>query len=977
MRNFKKTLVVICVLALLAAGCVFTALAVDVGVLSDLNALVAAAEAETDAIARYNALVSVDEYLDSHTFNTAEDGYDAAIANANAAFVNGAVALLNNVKSNTSADNAYDYMMKADALLEMRALPEETLGFADAKAKYDATLVKTLQLLVEKCDAKVETNLKTATNGITVKKVNSVLAYCAPFGDASVLDSVLAQFETLEAAQERAEQKNYSDLDASNRLTNYELPIFFTEDWEACKVGLDSTNLTGRWTVDLKGISNRIGILQEDNGNKYMIHRYLEKDNPQSSYTQIGLSSHNVTNENGLVFEFDITTFNTVPDQGVTIETGSVAGAYFPPCYFHIDNRGNICTNDKSTVALEGAIVKGEWTHIVIVLEPSEFVYNLYVDGQFICTYDAKYEGKTRYDHRQVAFRISGGKGTSGEIAVDNLQIYGGDCYRIHDRLETMTEDEKFLYYVSYLTNEKNAVSERSVAYNTAKSLIDKYWVVDENGEGTYTEYTLSNPAMMDAVDIYTSFDLESFLYEVGIRNLDSYIALVESLISIERNASTATQRKDKISEIVKFVNTNVDLINRDADRDNNGKSDFYEYDTIVTRITREANYDGNAADFIRFISRFEKATTLSAKQRNYNKAVELAENDGIDISLILDETTPGRENFKDLIAAYDVYRNADKVIYELTLSNNSSKIIKCIARINCYTTEEEWLENREFMEEYLFLLKDVVFGTDENGNLLYDPNVEGVEEALEFFHASYSYFYAILQTEHVEYIQDRLDRIAATDAYIEKMGMTASIEKYLEVNDIDYEDDRIILLLNNLDTCKAELQLREADYAKLLIQNAVYFTNLVERMRTAQTYNEQKAYFEEAYLLYFNIDITVEGTARAVEIFDEYKINLDRIAESSVKFLEAVAVYKACETEDEKYAALVECYYNAQFVEMSYDGAEEAMAEYLEAYDAYMSYAEAVNEDITNSANAVGSLRSNCGITNIISIVIKKLFGN
>ena len=108
----------------------------------------------------------------------------------------------------------------------------------------------------------------------------------------------------------------------------------------------------------------------------------------------------------------------------------------------------------------------------------------------------------------------------------------------------------------------------------------------------------------------------------------------------------------------------------------------------------------------------------------------------------------------------------------------------------------------------------------------------------------------------------------------------------------------------------------------------------------------------------------------------DEYKIELDRIAESSVAFIEAVAIYKACETEDEKYAALVECYYNAQFVEMSYDGAKEAMAEYQAAYDAYMDYAEAVNEEITMSGNAVGSLRVNSGMFTVIAVIIKQIFG-
>jgi hypothetical protein len=975
MRNFKKLLVVICVMALLTASCVFAALAADDGNVADLNALITAAETATGATAKYNAILSAVEY--NKTVPTYETGYADAQDRLHALCVDGADVLLDTVNvNNLTASVAYDNMMKADDLLELFTLAEETEGYADVKVKYDTMLVKALGVLVKACDANIETTLKTANNAIAVNKVNSLVHYCVPFGDATVLDSLLAEFAPLAEAQERAEQKNYLALDSENKISNYDLPIYFTETWEERDVGMDSSKLGGRWTVDLKNIANRMGIQKDRTGNKYMVHRYLEKVNPQSTYTQIGLSTYKVNNEDGLVFEFDVTTFDKVPNAGVIIETGSVGGAYFPPPYFVINGNGDICKNDKSTVALAGAIVKGEWTHIVLVLNPEDFVYSLYVDGQFICDYDAKYEGKTRYDHSKVAFRISGGTGTAGEIAVDNINIYGGDSYRIHDRLETMTDDEEFLYYVNYLVNDKNAVAERSIAYEYANKLIGNYWVEDEDGNGTYTEYALANPDLLDAVDTYVAFDLDAFLYEVGIRNLDSYIALVEAAAAVKRDMSTALQRQQLVDEINKFVNKNVDIINREIDRDGTNKADYYEYEAIASRISREAKYDAGAEAFIRYIQRFDKATTLSAKQRNYDHAYEIAENDGIDISLILDETNPDRANFANLIAAYEIYRNADKDLYELTLSNNSNKIIKCINRINMYTTEEEWLANRELMEEYLFLLKDIVLTTDEAGNLKYDAEYKGIDEALDFFHASYSYFYAIIQTEHVEHISDVLERVAANDAYIEKMGMISGLEKYIETNDIDYQDERIINLLNNLETCKAELVLREADYAKLLVQNSVYFNNLVERMRTAQTYNEQKEYYEQAYLLYFNVDISVEGTAKAVEIFDEFKINLDRIAKSSVAFIEAVAIYKACETEEDKYAALVECYYNAQFVELSYDGAEEAMAEYLAAYNAYMNYVDSVNNDVTATGNAIGSLRVPCGITNVIAIILKKLFG-
>ena len=974
MRNFKKLLVVICVLALLTASCVFAALAAT-GTVEELNALITAAESENNPVAKHNAVIAVADYL--KTVKTTEEGYAEAEARAHALSVSAASVLLSQVDmTGVSATTAYDYMLMADELLELFNLEEETAGYADVKVQYDSALARAVSVLNKQCDANIENTLTTAKNHGAIAKVRNVVEKCTPFNGNNALYDALAEFNVLEAAQKAAVAKNYTTLDSTNRLTNYDLPIYLDETWENRGIGLTGS-LGAPWGVDLKGISNKMGVLQEEDGNKYMVHRYLEKDNPLASYTQVHLGNNlKVDASAGLVFEFDVTTFSTFPDQGVIIETGSVNGAYFPPPYFCINNKGDICTNDKTTVALSGAIIPGQWTHVTIILEPEAFVYKLYVEGQFVCQYDAKYQGTTKYDHAQVAFRISGGPGTSGEICFDNIQIYGGDNYRIHGKLEKMSDDEKFLYYVDYLVDENNVVAERSVAYETASKLLELYWTVDEEGNGTYTEYALSNPALMDAVDVYVAFDLESFLREVGIKNLNTYIGYVNQLTALKRESATAAQRMQILGDISAFISKTSEVMNYTDDFNGNGKADFAEYEAIVTQVTREARYDANAVDFIRFIDRFEKSTTLSAKQRNYNSAYELAENDGIDIVLILDETHPDRANFTALIEAFEVYRHADKVIYELNKTNNSNKIVKCIDKINCYTTEEEWLANKEFIQEYLNLLKDIVMNLDSNGQIQYDPEYEGVEEAVAFFNECYAFFYALLQDEHVAHIQGVLDRVAATDAYIEKMGMISSLEKYVQVNDINYKDQRIINLLTNIETCKAELQLREADYAKLLVQNAVYFVNLVERMRTAQTYNEQREYFEEAYLLYFYIDITVDGAARAVQIFDEYKINLDRIAESSVRFIEAVAIYKACETEDDKYAALVECYYNAQFVEMSYDGAEEAMAEYLAAYNAYMNYVDAVNAEITDSGNAIGSLRTNCGITNVIAIIIKKLFG-
>ena len=980
MRNFKKILMVIFVFAFLTVGCVLLANAAEggrPGTVAALNELVTAAEAETDAVLKHTAVIDALDYLYTRNIDEAEVGYAEAVAKANQLAIDSINAHLAEVNKNgATAVAAHNGITKA---AEIIAYISDEEGSADLVAGYNESLVKALGILVDALDENIETTLETASNQVAVNRVKSVLSACQPYGEEDILAELKAEFAVLSAAQDRALAANYLSLDNSNVISNYDLPVYFTEDWETCRVAMINNDLGKRWTIDLKGIKNQAGIEADENGNQYYVHRYLEKEKPAASYIQIAFSSHKVSAEYGLVFEFDIATFGEMPNTGIQIEPGGVdldGARVFPTNYFSVDKDGNILSSDGS-VLLPNAFVKGQWLHVMIVFEPNEFVYKLYVAGQFIGQYDAKYQGKT-YDITKLCFRLSGKPSTYGEIAYDNISIYSGTSYRNHDRFTTMTEDEKFAYYVNYLSDAAKDLSSKYVAYNLAKESLGAYWTYTdiETGAGEYTELALNNEAVKAAVDSYLAYDVEVLLREVRKINLDEYIVLVQNLMAIERNMDTALQRAEVAAKVTAFANRNDGLIDLEIDNDASGVADYIQYSNEYQRIVRESNYDINAVTFIRYIGRFESAPTLATKERHYARVHELVTNGDIDIELITNENAPYRENFQELIDAYAVYLNADAVVYQLIKENNSNKIVNCIDRIFEYDTEEEWLANREEMEKYLNIVSPIVLEKDALGEPTYDIAYDGIEEAIEYFNTAYAFFYALHQDEHVAFIQNRLELVMSTETYIEKMGYISVIERYINTNELNMKDDRIITLLNNLDTCKSELLLREEDYAKILVQNAVYFNNIIERMRTAETYAEQRAYFEEAALLYFYIDGSNEGTAKAVAIYDEYAEKLDRIAESSIVFIEAVAIYNACQTEDEKYAALVECYYNAQFVEMSYEGAKEAMAEYQAAYDAYMGYAETVNADVVLSGNAVGSLRANSGIIIVIAVIIKKIFG-
>ncbi len=988
MRIFEKILVVICVFALLTVGCVFAVTASEdtseekeQGTVTDLEVFIDSAEEATTASDVYDAIIAAAEYIDTHILVPEEWGYNAAMDSCKRLAVKGALKYFELFDNDSlSPDAAYDYTVKAGELLNLFELPEDTEGYEEAKSKYDAAVVKMLGVYVDSIDDKIETTRKTASNQVTINRVKRLLETCELYGDTSVLDDTVNKFNELAEAQERAVAANLDELNEGNAISDYDLPIYYEQDWESLEVawGSSGSKLADKWSIDLKTTSNKAGIAAEENGNKYYIHQYLEKDNPAATYIQMSLSGFDAGS--GLVFEFDITTFSSVPEAGINIETGSVNSQYFPPSYFYINGNGDICHNDKKTVALENAIVPGQWLHIMIILDPDEFIYKLYVAGQYICSYDAKYNGVTTFDHSVVSLRLSGGSSTTGDIAYDNFLIYSGSNYRHKEGLSKMTDDEKFIYYVKYFSNPNSDAAERSIAYNLASAMLSKYWSYEEDEEGNreydYTENARENEALMAAVDSYLEFDLETTLKEIRLSNLTAYIDMVKALDEHARSSETIAIRLAEIDVINSFTTKNSTLINMEYDEDKNGTPDYAEYEAILKRIEKETACDNNVAAFVGYMDKFESAGTLSAKERNYGKAKALVIAGGIDVDFINDKSHPDRENFADLISAYEVYLDASKTLDKLMKENNSYKIVVCMDKISDYDTEEEWLANSEIVNKYLNIVKEYILETDIDGSPLYDEGYPGISGAVEYFNRTYAYFYTVLQDTHVAYIQSILDYIMATDSYIEKMGRIAVIERYIDNNEINFDDQRIITLLNNFETCKEELELREADYGPLLQMNSVYFNNLVEKMRTAETYTEQKEYFEQASLYYFNIDASVFGTVKAIEIYDDFEAKLRVIEESSLYFLESVAIYNACQTEDERYAALVDCYYNAQFAEMSYEGVEEAMAEYLAAYNAYMNYAEAVNAELTTTGHAVGSFRSNCGINTIIAIIIKKIFG-
>ena len=957
-----------------------------------------------DPKAAYNNLAKADalfalaeNHLDEDYAGLAEAKakYDEALVKTDDALV---VKLVGNLafanSDNVNADTAYNGIFQAREYFDFAAtkIPEDYAGLADAKAKYDEALLKTANALLAKVDANILTTLDTAANKVAINKVRRVLTDGKPFGDPTILYDVWGNLTPLEELHKQAVQINLNALEEENKLDDYDLPIYYSDDMEKLPVA-DVTKSgkvgTSLWHFELKNTKNPVGIRAEANGNRYIYSGYDNTtETDKNTYVQLSLSGYKP--DKGYVIEFDLTTFDKIPASGIKIEAGGFNmsdGRGFPPFYLVINANGDLIMGDapnavdqNKVTALPAALVPGQWIHIAIVFDYSEFTFTLIVDGQKLTTTSAKYKGSA-FDLSEGVIRF-GGSDTSGSIAFDNFTLYSGSGYRNPEKFTNMSDDDKFLYYTKYLAKDSQDVNGKNYAYDVATTLLNSYWTWTDadKTEGAYTEYAEANADIKAAVDIYLGFDIDELIAKVKDDNLAAFIELVNALDEMERSVKSINDRTIKILEIDAFVLKYADLINKVLDSDEDGVTDYDTYNKIVAKVKTEKTFDENAILFIRHMGRFSQVTALNAMQRHYEraKAIIVAEEESgrIDMDIVTNPEHPDRANFEELVAAYEAYLLAYDTIDAMIRKNNSDKIINCIGFINQYTTEEEWMENFDYMNKYLELVKETILGREADGSLLYDPNHEDVQVYVDFFNATYSFFFNVQQENHIKYISETIDLIAKTEAYIEKMGMVAMIDRYVADNTLDYTDARITSLMNALETCRAELQLREEDYAKILVQNSVYFVNIVERMRTSTTYAAKKEYFEQASVYYFNIDITVSGAAEAAAIYDQCAFELKLAEEASVAFVEAVEYYTTCESVDERYAALVECYYNYQYAEPSCEGVADAMEIFEAEYAAYMDYVEEVNADVAATGAAVGALRANCGITTIISIIIKKIFG-
>ncbi len=1031
MKNIRKALVALCLVAVLLVGAIFTVIATTdtveyTGTMEGLNELVSAVEAELGAEEpSYSkiekAVEKVADYLTKTPVDPTLEGYAEAMAKVYSAAVTCAVnyvtfgddaktediekglasaeeliALFPDI--DTAADDyvAYDEQAKAVAA----ELAESYLAVADtaavvadayaaltsAKAYIDA------YALTELADAYDAAVLKAAATGYAGaaltqgedglwntadagSKINALVAFLA----ANPLNTELegaAELQTnvnnLKATLAEKIAENLATLDELNLLAAYDTAFELTEDFSGFNVGEKVTGAINKFNGPAFYGSSYFEIEEDSTGNKYLALNTVGAPG-QGSYMSYSFSKMvGKPDQDGFIIEFKAKTDAEHTDGRLQVEPGGYGpsdGRFFPTKYFEVgaaDGTMKPGENDKSGTTVPSAVTADEWTHFMIQFNPADFTLSLYCNGQLVTTFSAKYNGQTfnyadstGHGLRLVVY------GEDATVYVDDVHIYTGSGYRNPNKLTDMTDEERFIYYVNYAAYSDDPIG-RQIAYDGAGKLLGKYYA-----DG---EYLTENDDVIAAIDIYNNeIDPEEIALLVANSNRDEFIDLVKALDEIPRTAANLVERTTAHDKVVKFLADNLGKITEDSDFQA-AKRNFDD------NLVREVSIDTSIESFNLYMQRFNMIDALSGKQKYLSKAKALVEAEIYALSYEVYEElkalvdSNNKPAFPDFVDYYEDYDAALETVASMERDEEAKKVVACVGFIEGYKTEAEWIENYDFMNRYIVILRETVRLGE------YNPDFPGVEEALATLAPMEEWFYARLQDQHQNELRRTIDQIAANDSYIVKMGLCSYAERYLNENDIDLTYGEIPLLLVEFKTHQEELTYREMDYAELLVQNSYYFKSLVDTMVLSDTYADIKYYYDMAYSYYFSIDASVEGVQERIDIFDSYTVIVDLAENSSRAFKEnavALEVIYADEnaTDEDIYYALVACYEHLANIKTDIEGVADAVEAYVAIADEYLAEIAENNGELYAAISMMGSLRAGSGVSPIISVAMKFIF--
>ena len=317
--------------------------------------------------------------------------------------------------------------------------------------------------------------------------------------------------------------------------------------------------------------------------------------------------------------------------------------------------------------------------------------------------------------------------------------------------------------------------------------------------------------------------------------------------------------------------------------------------------------------------------------------------------------------------------------------SENDIKLLDCMGFIESIVENKELtgeayeaellkkaVENYDFVETYMAVIRGIINSGSDKYNAEKAENIR-IKHLVEVIDET---FYVTLQKTHLEVMKTQIDKYAATDSYIEKLGICLYLDQYINENDIDYTNPTAVEYRNKLELFKAEVVSYEANYKNILEANTKTFVGLVKEMSALVKYADIKPIYDKATIYYYAMNVDSEEAQAAMAEYEEIGEKLTALAENSAMFLGYADTLSSSKIRmAQKYRALVNA---KKYVELGIDdsieGVKDAIATYNKALTEYNTVIDNINGDVSNVSNVVTAVRSG-SIASVVLAVVKAIF--
>lgn len=798
--------------------------------------------------------------------------------------------------------------------------------------------------------------------------IKSMVAYLAenPLSNDNLYENVSSLLDEISEEVDRLVEEAKAEIDKNAPLTEYELPIYQDYDHQDGKI----------YTATLapsSDTSKRYHTVEtEANGNKYA---KLEVTTSASPYFDMAVKD----DSKGLVIDMDIMSPGDLNFNFAFTENGINTGNRVTTWVLQFQNnqllyKFNVQNSSKSATEFPNyrqgvdepiTATPGAWMHITIVLDTVNKTEELIINYKSL----GKKEYIVGYDDecKFTMLRFQCNK-TESILCYDNVKVYGGTSYRILDKFDNMSAEDKFNFYVDYALNSEYTPSNRMYAYNQAIAMISTVGsACDENKE------KISN------------FDSSQIRADAETAHIEKITELMSNVDLDEMNSENVATMGAAIDKIAEYIEENRQSIDQ-------SNPVLIAANALVNEGGVKKVWLENLALYVENLTRFHRATTLASMKRHleaaetYYKLCELnkasyaatAELDPVVIAFTESVSAAGDMTLKSYYDEYVPARMTERLNYE-----NSNKILECIEFIELIVsnkdelTEEEYQsallvaakERADYVDPYLTAIRSIV------NSKAYDEDVEGIDEALVIFELLDDLFFDIIQSEHFAVIKAKLDRFTVADSYIEKAGICTFVENYINDNDVDMTTALGVQYLYTLSVYKAELVSYKIDYEAILEENTKLFIGIVQKMDAYVNYADLKPLYEEALNnYYYSMNVDSDEAKAAVEKFAAYQATIERQEADGAIFVGYVNALKDARRQAQIYRALVRCAAYADIVDTGVSGVAKALETYNAKLAEYNASIEPQNSEISEVADAVCALRSN-SIAATVLAVIKNIF--